>query len=88
MSHYLLFCVCHVLSVGCSFLFFAGTVTVQGCGSDSVQGDIYFAKVLEMMGATVTWTPNTITVTRKAGDKVRHCPMMSYHCAVSMHNNG
>ena len=47
-----------------------GTVTVKGCGSESVQGDIYFAEVLGMMGATVTWTANSITVTRKPGDKV------------------
>jgi 3-phosphoshikimate 1-carboxyvinyltransferase len=32
-----------------------GTVTVRGCGSASVQGDVAFADVLESMGATVTW---------------------------------
>jgi len=41
-----------------------GTVTVRGCGSDSVQGDIAFANVMEQMGATVTWAPESITVTR------------------------
>ncbi len=41
-----------------------GTVTVRGCGSDSVQGDVAFANVLEQMGATVTWAPESITVTR------------------------
>ena len=41
-----------------------GTVTVRGCGSASVQGDIAFANVMEQMGATVTWEPDSITVTR------------------------
>lgn len=41
-----------------------GNVTVVGCGSDSLQGDTRFASVLEKMGATVTWTPNSITVRR------------------------
>lgn len=41
-----------------------GTVTVRGCGSESVQGDVAFANVLEDMGATVTWAPDSITVTR------------------------
>jgi len=42
-----------------------GPVTVQGCGSESVQGDVKFAKVMEQMGATVEWQPNSITVSRK-----------------------
>ena len=41
-----------------------GTVTVRGCGSESVQGDVAFADVMEQMGATVTWNPESITVTR------------------------
>jgi len=41
-----------------------GTVTVRGCGSESVQGDVAFANVMEKMGATVTWGPESITVTR------------------------
>jgi len=41
-----------------------GTVTVRGCGSDSVQGDVAFADVMEQMGATVTWAPESITITR------------------------
>lgn len=41
-----------------------GTVTVRGCGSDSVQGDVAFATVMEQMGATVTWSADSITVTR------------------------
>lgn len=42
-----------------------GPVTVSGCGSESVQGDVKFAKVLEKMGATVDWQPNSITVSRR-----------------------
>lgn len=41
-----------------------GKVTVRGCGSESVQGDVAFADVMEQMGATVTWAPESITVTR------------------------
>jgi len=41
-----------------------GTVTVRGCGSESVQGDVAFADVMEKMGATVTWGPESITITR------------------------
>ena len=39
-----------------------GTVTVIGCGTDSLQGDAQFAKILEMMGAEVQWEANQITV--------------------------
>ena len=38
-----------------------------GCGSESVQGDVAFAAVLEQMGATVEWGPNSITVSRPRG---------------------
>ena len=48
-----------------------GTVTVRGCGSESVQGDVAFADVLEQMGATVTWAPNSITVTRDPATPLR-----------------
>lgn len=48
-----------------------GTVTVRGCGSDSVQGDVAFANVLESMGATVTWAPDSITVTRDPNVRLR-----------------
>lgn len=44
-----------------------GPVTVYGCGSESVQGDARFARVLEKMGATVEYGPNYITVSRPAG---------------------
>ncbi|KAE8723323.1 3-phosphoshikimate 1-carboxyvinyltransferase [Hibiscus syriacus] len=52
-----------------------GTVTVEGCGTSSLQADlsflyvdysswvnIKFAEVLEMMGTKVTWTENSVTV--------------------------
>ena len=39
-----------------------GSVTVVGCGTESLQGDAHFAKVLEMMGAEVGWQANKITV--------------------------
>jgi len=48
-----------------------GTVTVRGCGSASVQGDIAFANVMEQMGATVTWEPESITVTRDPSVKLK-----------------
>jgi 3-phosphoshikimate 1-carboxyvinyltransferase len=48
-----------------------GKVTVRGCGSDSVQGDVAFANVLEQMGATVTWGPDSISVSRDPGTKLR-----------------
>jgi len=48
-----------------------GTVTVRGCGSASVQGDIAFANVMEQMGATVTWEPDSITVTRDPDVKLK-----------------
>lgn len=41
-----------------------GPVTVFGCGSDSIQGDSRFADVLRKMGATVSYTSNSITVSR------------------------
>ncbi|KAG8391652.1 hypothetical protein BUALT_Bualt01G0209600 [Buddleja alternifolia] len=40
-----------------------GTITVEGCGTSSLQGDVKFAEVLEKMGAQVTWTENSVTVT-------------------------
>mmetsp|Transcript_20740 Transcript_20740/g.30638 ORF Transcript_20740/g.30638 Transcript_20740/m.30638 type:complete len:499 (-) Transcript_20740:56-1552(-) len=48
-----------------------GTVTVRGCGSESVQGDVAFADVMEQMGATVTWGPESITVTRDPSVKLK-----------------
>ncbi|KAM7273247.1 hypothetical protein ACFE04_027911 [Oxalis oulophora] len=39
-----------------------GTVTVEGCGTSSLQGDVKFAEVLEQMGCKVSWTENSVTV--------------------------
>jgi 3-phosphoshikimate 1-carboxyvinyltransferase len=41
-----------------------GPVTVTGVGSSSLQGDIRFARILQKMGATVTFTEHSITVQR------------------------
>lgn len=38
-------------------------MTVEGCGSASLQGDVRFADVMGLMGATVAWQPNSVTVT-------------------------
>eukprot|EP00899_Mesostigma_viride_P021040 jgi/Mesvir1/28938/Mv17722-RA.1 len=43
-----------------------GTTEVVGCGSDSLQGDVKYSEVLEKMGATVVWTPNSVRVTGAA----------------------
>eukprot|EP00218_Dolichomastix_sp_CCMP3274_P016403 CAMPEP_0170142870 /NCGR_PEP_ID=MMETSP0033_2-20121228/8914_1 /TAXON_ID=195969 /ORGANISM="Dolichomastix tenuilepis, Strain CCMP3274" /LENGTH=472 /DNA_ID=CAMNT_0010379263 /DNA_START=8 /DNA_END=1426 /DNA_ORIENTATION=+ len=40
-----------------------GKVTVEGCGSESLQGDTRFAEVMGMMGAKVEWTERSVTVT-------------------------
>ncbi|KAL7574870.1 hypothetical protein ACA910_010704 [Epithemia clementina (nom. ined.)] len=48
-----------------------GTVTVRGCGSESVQGDVDFANVMSQMGATVKWEPDSITVTRDPSTKLK-----------------
>jgi 3-phosphoshikimate 1-carboxyvinyltransferase len=48
-----------------------GTVTVRGCGSESVQGDVYFANVMEQMGARVQWEADSITVSRDASVKLK-----------------
>lgn len=37
-----------------------GTITVIGCGTSSLQGDVKFAEVFEKMGAKVTWTENSV----------------------------
>lgn len=42
-----------------------GPITILGCGSESVQGDVKFAHAIEKMGATIEWKPNSITVSRK-----------------------
>jgi 3-phosphoshikimate 1-carboxyvinyltransferase len=38
-------------------------MTVEGCGRDSLQGDVRFAEVMEQMGAQVQWQPHSITIT-------------------------
>ena len=40
-----------------------GTVTVKGCGTDSLQGDARFAEVLGKMGAKVEWEPQQVKLT-------------------------
>jgi 3-phosphoshikimate 1-carboxyvinyltransferase len=40
-----------------------GSVTVKGCGTESMQGDARFAEVLEKMGALVEWGPNQVKLT-------------------------
>eukprot|EP00245_Coleochaete_scutata_P010207 TRINITY_DN3533_c0_g1_i1.p1 TRINITY_DN3533_c0_g1~~TRINITY_DN3533_c0_g1_i1.p1 ORF type:complete len:299 (+),score=42.13 TRINITY_DN3533_c0_g1_i1:119-898(+) len=45
-----------------------GSVTVEGCGLNSLQGDVRFAEVLEKMGASVKWTDTSVTVTGAAVD--------------------
>ncbi|MEY9967675.1 3-phosphoshikimate 1-carboxyvinyltransferase [Streptacidiphilus sp. MAP12-16] len=42
------------------------SVTIPGLGSESLQGDIRFAEVLREMGAEVTLTPDSVTVTGPA----------------------
>lgn len=37
-------------------------ITVEGCGSDSLQGDVQFAKVMEAMGAKLEWAPTSIKI--------------------------
>lgn len=48
-----------------------GTITVEGCGTSSLQGDVKFAEVLEQMGAEVTWTENSVTVKGPQRDSSR-----------------
>lgn len=44
-----------------------GTVTVEGCGTESLQGDVRFAEVMGKMGAKVEWGPRSITITGPGG---------------------
>jgi 3-phosphoshikimate 1-carboxyvinyltransferase len=41
-----------------------GPLRVTGAGSDSIQGDVEFARVLEVQGAQVTWGPDWIEASR------------------------
>ena len=40
-----------------------GSVTVKGCGTESIQGDSRFAEVLEQMGAKVDWGSRQVKLT-------------------------
>lgn len=40
-----------------------GSVTVKGCGTESIQGDSRFAAVLEQMGAKVDWGARQVKLT-------------------------
>ena len=40
-----------------------GTITIIGCGNESIQGDIHFADILQKMGAKVKWDKQKITLT-------------------------
>lgn len=40
-----------------------GSVTVKGCGTESIQGDSRFAAVLEQMGAKVDWDAHQVKLT-------------------------
>ena len=40
-----------------------GSVTVKGCGTESIQGDSRFAEVLEQMGAKVDWGAHQVKLT-------------------------
>lgn len=50
-----------------------GTMTVEGCGSDSLQGDVRFAEVMGLMGADVTWGPYSITITGDSSGSTSLC---------------
>ena len=43
-------------------------VVVRGCGAGSVQGDVAFAHVLERMGATVEWSPDSTKLASASDD--------------------
>lgn len=48
-----------------------GTVTVEGCGNESLQGDVRFAEVMGLMGAKVEWAPYSITITGPPREELR-----------------
>ncbi len=48
-------------------------MTVEGCGSDSLQGDVRFAEVMGLMGADVTWGPYSITITGDSSGSTSLC---------------
>nr|MBP6563728.1 3-phosphoshikimate 1-carboxyvinyltransferase [Neisseriaceae bacterium] len=46
-------------------------ITVQGIGKHSIQGDVAFADTLALIGASVTWGENQITVARADGQAIK-----------------
>ena len=48
-------------------------MTVEGCGSESLQGDVRFAEVMGLMGADVRWDPYSITITGAASRRLLLC---------------
>jgi 3-phosphoshikimate 1-carboxyvinyltransferase len=48
-----------------------GPVRVEGVGMDSVQGDVYFANALGMMGANIQWGENWIEVRAPENGKLK-----------------
>ena len=55
------------------------TVTVEGCGSSSLQGDVRFAEVMGLMGAKVEWHPYSITITGEKLCVTSTAPQVSCH---------
>ena len=39
-----------------------GEMTVKGCGTESLQGDVRFAEVLEKMGSEIRWEPQSVSI--------------------------
>lgn len=48
-----------------------GTITVRGIGQGSIQGDTYFAHVLDRMGATIHWTDYTVSAAPPSSGKLK-----------------
>ncbi|MCG5031622.1 3-phosphoshikimate 1-carboxyvinyltransferase [Mesosutterella sp. OilRF-GAM-744-9] len=48
-----------------------GPVRVEGAGSASIQGDVEFARVLERMGARISWGPDWIEARAPESGKLR-----------------
>ncbi len=48
-----------------------GDVTVVGAGKDSIQGDIWFAYILTLMGANIEYGKNTIRASKPTSGKLK-----------------
>ncbi len=48
-----------------------GDVTIEGVGSDSLQGDVKFADALAVMGAKVEWGPDWIRCAKPEGGQLK-----------------